>query len=73
LNVTEDGLVRKAPAYRRLRFSLRRALTLLAINLYAARDVIRHGDGSWCLTLAGTPIELRTPPSDGVATDGQVG
>ena len=49
------------------------ALALLAIDLYAARDVVGHGDRSWCLTLAGTPFELGTPPCDGVATDGQVG
>jgi hypothetical protein len=52
---------------------VRTALALLAIDLYAARDVVGHGDRSWCLTLAGTPFKLGTPPCDGVATDGQVG
>jgi ABC-type cobalamin transport system ATPase subunit len=49
------------------------ALALLAIDFYSARDVVGHGDRSWCLTRASTPFELRTPPCDGVATDGQVG
>jgi hypothetical protein len=52
---------------------VRTALALLAIDLYAARDVVGHGDRSRCLTLVGTAFELRTPPGDGVATDGQVG
>ena len=53
--------------------AVRTALALLAIDLYAARDVVGHRDRSWCLTLAGTPFESGTPPRDGVATDGQVG
>jgi hypothetical protein len=52
---------------------VRTALTLLAIDLYAARDVLGHGDRSWCLTLASGLLELGTPPFDGVAADGQVG
>ena len=53
--------------------AVRTALALLAIDLEVARDVFGHGDESWCLTLAGTPFELWTPPCDGVATGGQVG
>ena len=52
---------------------VRTALTLLAIDLHAASDVLGHGDQSWCLTLADTTLELGTPTCDGVATDGQVG
>jgi hypothetical protein len=46
-----------------------RALTLLAIDLYAARDVLGHGDRSWCLTLDGTLFELGSLTRDGVAAD----
>jgi hypothetical protein len=52
---------------------VRTALALRAIDLYAAHDAVGHVDRSLCLTLAGTPFELGTPPCNGIATDGQVG